>query len=610
MANPEMSDQMPDSPPDDDGRAAAASPEALPSETAQLQRLLAESKDSEREARRALGVLASIIKHLPVGVTVQAEDGKPLFANDMAAEFSGLAPNLAPAGATPESSEGAQASAPTVTMTEDRVAGAGGERTLLKYCRPARIHDRAVLVTAAIDHTERKQAEVELSRRAYFDDLTGLPNRTLIQEHVEQLLTSAETSPRFALAFLDIDNFKHINDYYTHAIGDALLMKVAQRIATNVRPSDILSRISGDEFLLVVHPLARDEDLAELIDSLLAQLKEPFLIEGFEIFTSASIGLSVYPDHGRNYEMLRRAADTAMYRIKEGAKGGAALFDSDMGRAMTARMKQEQRLRLAVRDGRFCCAFQPKVDIRSEEVVGVEALIRLRDEDGEIQAPGDFIGLATELGLIDDMAHLALDQIVRSMDLIDEAFGPHVTVSINIAAKQACNIQFMRDFCDELKSTNYANRFIVEVTEDAFVAKSLFQSQVLPMLREIGARVSIDDFGTGYSSLAALADITADELKIDRSFITDIHKRSRSQSILKAIEALSEPLGMTVIAEGVETAEEVAFLQAATRIRYAQGYYYSRPIFMEDLTTARHGGFGNSRSQTTQRDQSPLRVRR
>jgi diguanylate cyclase (GGDEF)-like protein len=610
MANPEMSDQMPDSPPDDDGRAAAASPEALPSETAQLQRLLAESKDSEREARRALGVLASIIKHLPVGVTVQAEDGKPLFANDMAAEFSGLAPDLAPAGATPESSEGAQASAPTVTMTEDRVAGAGGERTLLKYCRPARIHDRAVLVTAAIDHTERKQAEVELSRRAYFDDLTGLPNRTLIQEHVEQLLTSAETSPRFALAFLDIDNFKHINDYYTHAIGDALLMKVAQRIATNVRPSDILSRISGDEFLLVVHPLARDEDLAELIDSLLAQLKEPFLIEGFEIFTSASIGLSVYPDHGRNYEMLRRAADTAMYRIKEGAKGGAALFDSDMGRAMTARMKQEQRLRLAVRDGRFCCAFQPKVDIRSEEVVGVEALIRLRDEDGEIQAPGDFIGLATELGLIDDMAHLALDQIVRSMDLIDEAFGPHVTVSINIAAKQACNIQFMRDFCDELKSTNYANRFIVEVTEDAFVAKSLFQSQVLPMLREIGARVSIDDFGTGYSSLAALADITADELKIDRSFITDIHKRSRSQSILKAIEALSEPLGMTVIAEGVETAEEVAFLQAATRIRYAQGYYYSRPIFMEDLTTARHGGFGNSRSQTTQRDQSPLRVRR
>ena len=309
MANPEPSDQMPDSPADDDSGIAAASPASLPNETAQLQRLLAESKDSEREARRALSVLASIIKHLPVGVTVQAEDGKPLFANDMAVEFSGSAP----AGALPESGEAAaaRASAPAVTMTEDRVAGAGGERTLLKYCRPARIHDRAVLVTAAIDHTERKQAEVELSRRAYFDDLTGLPNRTLIQEHVEQLLTSAETSPRFALAFLDIDNFKHINDYYTHAIGDALLVKVAQRIATNVRPSDILSRISGDEFLLVVHPLARDEDLAELIDSLLQQLKEPFLIEGFEIFTSASIGVQRL---SRPRPQLRDAAPRRRYR--------------------------------------------------------------------------------------------------------------------------------------------------------------------------------------------------------------------------------------------------------------------------------------------------------
>src|SRR5579862_6207493 len=506
MANPETSDQMPDSPVDDDSRIAPVSPATLPSETAQLQQLLAEAKENEREARRALGVLASIIKHLPVGVTVQAEDGKPLFANDMAAEFSGPSPGLTPNDAAPGSGEGAsvQAATPIVTMTEDRVAGVGGERTLLKYCRPARIHDRAVLVTAAIDHTERKQAEVELSRRAYFDDLTGLPNRTLIQEHVEQLLTTPETLPRFALAFLDIDNFKHINDYYTHAIGDALLVKVAQRIATNVRPSDILSRISGDEFLLVVHPLARDEDLAELIDSLLAQLKEPFLIEGFEIFTSASIGLSVYPDHGRNYEMLRRAADTAMYRVKEGAKGAAALFDSDMGRAMSVRMAQEQRLRLAVRDGRFCCAFQPKVDIRTQDVVGVEALIRLRDEDGVIQAPGDFVGLAVELGLIDDLTYLALAEIMKSVDLLDDAFGPQATISINVAAKQASDPKFMIGFCEELKATGCAGRFMVEVTEDAFVADSEFPTRFLPMLRDAGVRVSIDDFGTGYSSLATL----------------------------------------------------------------------------------------------------------
>jgi cyclic di-GMP phosphodiesterase Gmr len=276
-----------------------------------------------------------------------------------------------------------------------------------------------------------------------------------------------------------------------------------------------------------------------------------------------------------------------------------------MGRDMTVRMAQEQRLRLAVRDGRFCCAFQPKVDMRTQEVAGVEALIRLRDEDGLIQAPGEFIGLAAELGLIDDMTYLALGQILGSIDLIDEAFGAHATISINVAAQRAGDVEFMRDFCRELGSTAYAGRFIIEVTEDAFVAKNRFQTHILPMLREAGLRVSIDDFGTGYSSLAQLADITADELKIDRSFITDIHQRTRSQSILKAIEALSESLGMTVIAEGVETEEEAAYLQAETRIRYAQGFYYSKPILMEDLTPARSGG--DSRSFSSLRERSSAR---
>jgi EAL domain-containing protein (putative c-di-GMP-specific phosphodiesterase class I) len=273
---------------------------------------------------------------------------------------------------------------------------------------------------------------------------------------------------------------------------------------------------------------------------------------------------------------------------------------------MAARMAQEQRLRLAVRDGRFCCAFQPKVDIRTQEVVGVEALIRLRDEDSVIQPPGDFIGLAIELGLIDDITYLALAEIVRSMDLLDDAFGPHATISINVAAKQASDMKFMSGFCEELKATGCASRFMVEVTEDVFLARSQFQNRFLPLLREIGTRVSVDDFGTGYSSLATLADVTADEIKIDRSFITDIHRRPRSQSVLKSIEALSEALGMTMIAEGVETFEEVAYLQAATRIRFAQGYYFAKPIFLEELTPARRV-LGAARSDTSARYRPPLR---
>ena len=185
--------------------------------------------------------------------------------------------------------------------------------------------------------------------------------------------------------------------------------------------------------------------------------------------------------------------------------------------------------------------------------------------------------------MIDELTHLVLAEIMRSIDLIDDTFGTGVSISINVAAKQAGNLAFMTSFAQALENTGCPTRFIVEVTEDAFVAKTHFQTEILPILRRLGVGISIDDFGIGYSSLSALADITADEIKIDRSFIVDIHKRPRSQGILKAIESLSEALGMTVIAEGVETFEELAYLQAATRIKYAQGFYFSKPVFLEEL---------------------------
>jgi c-di-GMP phosphodiesterase Gmr len=272
-----------------------------------------------------------------------------------------------------------------------------------------------------------------------------------------------------------------------------------------------------------------------------------------------------------------------MYRVKNGSKGAAAFFDASMEREALARMKIEQSLRLAILEKRFCCAFQPKVDIRTQEIMGVEALVRLRDDEGVIQAPSTFINLATELGLIDELTHLVLAEIVKSIDLINETFGPDTTISMNVAAKQAGNPEFMRTFARAIEATGFPARFMIEVTEDAFVTKTHFQDEILPIFRKLGVKISIDDFGIGYSSLSALADITADEIKIDRSFITDIHKRPRSQGILRAIESLSEALGMTVIAEGLESFEELAYLQAATKIRYAQGFYFSRPTFLEDL---------------------------
>jgi c-di-GMP phosphodiesterase Gmr len=364
------------------------------------------------------------------------------------------------------------------------------------------------------------------------------------------------------------------------------LVEVAKRLGLDLRESDMLSRISGDEFLLLLDPVDSEEEVAEHIRFVLQRLRAPFFIDGSEIFASTSIGVSLYPDHGGSYDVLRQNADIAMYRVKHDGKGAAAFFDEGMEREALARMKIEQSLRLAILEKRFCCAFQTKVDIRTQDIRGIEALVRLRDDEGVIQAPGTFINLAVELGLIDELTHLVLAEIVRSIDLINETFGHETSISMNVAAKQAGNPEFMRTFAQALEATGYPERFMIEVTEDAFVAKTHFQTEILPMFRKLGVRISIDDFGIGYSSLSALADITADEIKIDRSFITDIHRRPRSQGILRAIESLSEALGMTVIAEGIESFEELTYLQAASKIRYAQGYYFSRPIFLEELTPA------------------------
>ena len=220
---------------------------------------------------------------------------------------------------------------------------------------------------------------------------------------------------------------------------------------------------------------------------------------------------------------------------------------------------------------------------------GVEVLMRWKDEDGIIQPPGELLKLAVGLGLTDDLTHLVIAETVQFIDRINEAFGRDCSISINVAAPQAANSEFMRSLIDRLDATGFAQRFILELTEEAFLPAGVFQTMVLPMIRSLGARVSIDDFGTGYSSLSALADITADEIKVDRSFISEIHRRPRSQTILRAIEAIGHSLGMTIVAEGIETFEELAYLQATTRIGLGQGFYFSKPLLLEELHEASNG---------------------
>lgn len=535
-----------------------------------------------------LSILRDVLRLLPAGVTVQDEHGEFVLVNDAAAAMLQMATAVPAASQLGERREtclellrtGSQA------VLEEAIAGHQTKQVFLTSHRPVRIAERSFLISSSADITGQKAFEDSLFRSAYYDELTGLPTRRVIEHRVNNLLKHDHAQGHFALAFLDIDNFKHINDYYGHAVGDALLVEMAKRLGLDLRESDILSRISGDEFMLLLNPVQDESEVAEFIHFILQRMKAPFFIDESEIFASTSIGISLYPEHGRSYDLLRQNADIAMYRVKNGSKGAAAFFDASMEREALARTKIEQSLRLAILEKRFCCAFQAKVDIRTRDVKGIEALVRLRDDEGMIQAPSTFINLATELGLIDELTHLVLAEIVKSIDLINETFGPDTTISINVAAKQAGNPEFMRAFALAIQATGFPKRFMIEVTEDAFVAKTHFQDEILPIFRKLGVGISIDDFGIGYSSLSALADITADEIKIDRSFITDIHKRPRSQGILRAIESLSEALGMTVVAEGLETYEELAYLQAATNIRYAQGFYFARPIFLEDLKLA------------------------
>lgn len=565
-------------------------------ESMRLRELTAQLRAREQEAKRNADLLVEVVNLLPMGVAVQDEAGRLQVVNHVAARALRVPLDAlrgdAPFSLMGGSGEDAERRRTTFLdhlqsgkeYTRERQVTIGErEHTLLVTGRPVRIFDERLLLSAVLDITERKRFEEELTHRAFHDQLTGLPNRALMHEIVESALRKHQRGGMFALAFIDLDNFKQVNDYYSHAIGDGLLRSVAERISHTIRPGDTLARISGDEFLLLIEPLADEQLLPPLIDRVVEALKQPFQIEEHEVMTSASVGASIYPAHGADYETLRRNADNAMYRAKRDRKGSASYFELSMASALTARMELEQRLRAAIRERSFRAVFQPKVHLTSGQVAGFEALIRWVEDDGTVQAPGTFIALASELGLVDDITHFVLQDVVHELPRLLQRFGPHVAVSINIAARQAGDVEFMKTVMAQIEESGLARHIVLELTEDALVATQRFQRHVLPRLRTMGVRVSIDDFGTGYSSLSTLADITADEVKVDRAFVTSIHERPRSQGILKAIESLCGALQIDMVAEGVETEEERRYLAQHTSIRCAQGFLFARPQFIDAL---------------------------
>ncbi len=439
-----------------------------------------------KPALQDLHLLKMILDHLPISLTVQDSEGKFVLANAMAAADlavsvetllgSSPADFLSPDEAISRREwERSVISGGRTIMAETSVPDHEGSRILLTSHTPVFITNNTLLVSSSVDITEHKETERVLTERAHIDKLTGLPDRVRIAEYADSIIRGESPAP-FAIAFIDLDNFKHVNDYYSHAVGDALLIKISQRIKSKIQPGDMLARISGDEFVLLLRGYENKESVGALIEEVLAEIKRPFHLEGFEIFSSCSIGVSFYPAHGHDYETLRRNADGAMYGAKTKAKGQALYFDDGLGKAISARMEAEQRLRLAIRDHRFVCAFQPKVDIHTQEVVGFETLIRWRDSDGEIHPPGQFISLAIELGLINPITNFVLTETVNSMDRLDAAFGADTSISINVGAKQASDLAFMSSLAQTIKESGRGERLILELTEDAIVDNGVFQS--------------------------------------------------------------------------------------------------------------------------------------
>jgi len=432
--------------------------------------------------------------------------------------------------------------------------------------------------------TDQLRASQEaLTYRANHDQLTGLPNRSHAQELVSEAMARKQSGEKLALAFIDLDDFKRVNDLYGHAAGDALLKGVAERIRGQLRRSDMLARISGDEFVIMLDPVQQRSDTAMVVERVRHQLQQPFTIEGVQVKTSGSMGVAFYPMHGTDYETLRRHADTAMYRAKSSTKGSIAYFNEKLGREAQERLSLEYRLRKAITGNQITCALQQKVDMHRQRVVGFEALVRWMEGPELVHPPGVFLQLASELGLLDNLTDIVLDTIIRALPEMDRQFGNAITYSFNLSPSQTSRLPFMQHLVRRIVATGRPRNFILEFTEDAIVATGPFQSRVLPLLKEADIGVSIDDFGKGYSSLAVLADVTADELKVDRSLITGIHDRPRSQVILRAIESLSTALGVSVVAEGVEALAEKEYLQRSSNIQIGQGFHFHRPQLIPDL---------------------------
>jgi len=448
---------------------------------------------------------------------------------------------------------------------------------------PATYDGRPASVGTVLDISAQKEAEMRVRELADFDPLTGLPNRRLLRDRSTQLLAAAERDgSEMALIFLDLDHFKRVNDSLGHSIGDELLCAVAQRLATVVRKVDTLARLGGDEFIIAL-PGVHASGAAEVACRLLEVCAPTFSVAGHDLTITPSLGISLYPVDGTDFETLLRNADAAMYKAKEAGRNAFRFYSSEMNVATLKHLLMESGLRRGLGAREFILHYQPLVHIESGVTIGVEALIRWQNPEVGLIPPDQFIHVAEDIGLINPIGDWVLREACRQVRAWQDAGLPPLVVAVNVSPLQFRQAGFVDTVANALATSGLEARFLeLELTERTVMNDAELNLGTLSALNGMGVELALDDFGTGYSSLAYLKRFPVGKLKIDRSFVRDLEVDPDDRAIASTILSMGRSLRLKVLAEGVETREQYAILRGMG-CELVQGYHFSRPLPPEEL---------------------------
>jgi diguanylate cyclase (GGDEF)-like protein/PAS domain S-box-containing protein len=429
------------------------------------------------------------------------------------------------------------------------------------------------------DITDAKTHQDELARQANHDSLTGLPNRNLLRDRIDRACVRTQRYGDFAaVAFMDLDNFKVVNDSLGHSLGDQLLRAVAARLESSLRVMDTVARPGGDEFVLVLADQKSEQSVSGELQRIVESFSQPFALEGRDVFITASIGVALYPQDANDPETLLKSAELAMYRVKESGRNGYQLYTPEMQTRVTERLALVGMLQRALAQGEFSLHYQPQVDLHTNRVFGCEALLRWNQPDLGMIDPGKFIPLAEETGLIVPIGEWIVRTACRQSKTWQNAGLPAVTMSVNISARQFRETTLLQAVANILDETGLdASGLELEVTESVIMHDAQQVIATLQAFADMGVSLSVDDFGTGYSSLSYLKRFPVDRLKIDQSFVRDITTDADDAAIAQAVITLAHTMNLRVIAEGVETPEQLAFLRR-NLCDEMQGYLFGKPV--------------------------------